>query len=58
MLDWVDKRWNSEVLEAYPEICGQLVRSALLSFKRGKACADDLIAVEMLFGMDETLLIF
>ena len=51
--DWVDKRWNSEVLEAFPEITGQLVRTALLSFKKGKACADDLVVVEMLFGLDE-----
>ena len=51
--EWIDARWNANVLQELPIMSGTLVRMAALSFKKGKCCAEDCVVFEMLHALDQ-----
>jgi hypothetical protein len=50
---WVWARWNREVLQDYPEICGSLLREMALKMSKGKTGAEDRLVMEMIVELDE-----
>jgi hypothetical protein len=54
--NWIYDKWNSAVLDEFPEITGALLRDMALKMRKGKTCSDDLVVMEMIQELDEKIL--
>ena len=50
---WIYRRWDACALEKLELVSEELLRTLLVTFKRGKTCADDSLVAEMLMSLDE-----
>ena len=50
--NWSHRRWNTEVLDAYPVLDGSTILAMALKAGKGKACANDRVAIEMILALD------
>ena len=53
---WVHSRWNVEVLDLFPLLYGSMILAMALKMGKGKMCANDRVAVEMVIALGEFVL--
>ena len=54
--EWVHARWNTEVLDLFPLLDGSMILGMALKMGKGKMCANDRVAIEMIIAFDEMVL--
>ena len=51
--EWIEARWNADVLQELLALNGTLIRMAALSCNKGKSCAEDHVVFEMVHALDQ-----